>query len=59
MLSRQRLTVEAQMQTHIIHVGFVVDKVVMEQIFFFEHFGFPLQLISSRIFYTYLHQGMV
>jgi hypothetical protein len=31
-----------------IHVGFVVEKVALGQVFFFEYFGFPLSISFHR-----------
>jgi hypothetical protein len=40
------------------HVGFVMDKVALEQVFS-EYFGFPCQSFFHQILHHYNHQGHV
>jgi hypothetical protein len=47
-VSRRPLTAEARVRAESIHVGFVVDKLALGQIFL-EFFGFPLSTYHSAV----------
>jgi hypothetical protein len=57
-VSRRSLTAEARVRARAIHVGFVVDKVALEQVFS-EFFGFPLSIYHSTVaLQTHIVWGM-